>query len=545
MKLASVSAFLNVVLVAASSDGVMAIDGGKKGSSSSTNGGKKGGKSSAYEVWASDQSNSVADAGALGIKGSFLWIWDSDDIEEQLDGGYDAEPIGCKPGTKGPCDLLDLFPQDLEESTSGMQLKDLTGFGRLHGVIADPQQRYVAANIFAPNGGYLGVIDTHTKEAVALFRVTELSGSRSVHMSLWNFDGSAILVANLNGRAIERINVFRDKHGTIKQVVFDKSATLGLGQGQAVTAEAAYFSGLNAHGNPLLGQVAGSYDNADLSDLTPLGVCKENGCGGTNPNDGAMGGRPANLPICPIPSEDTDALYITLAGGGLFVADSSQTPMKIVGEYGNNVVYGAGCGGVQAGGKMHLNSGVSASGAGADQSMFTVWQYNDADYLGSTPNAENEPLPAVVFEDEGNTAALGNIGGQPPNPSGQLPGVTTRRDSHGAAPTVDGEYVHVVDRIQNVVEAFDVETFERFTYDLTSKNGQTGLYGKPGACEAKSVMDDANLPSNDPAPDLMEETPDGKYLMIALRGPAPVSVAHSAQGSCPGVGIVELRGKGR
>ena len=242
MKLASVSAFLNVVLVAASSDGVMAIDGGKKGSSSSTNGGKKGGKTSAYEVWASDQSNSVADAGALGIKGSFLWIWDSEDIEEQLDGGYDAEPIGCKPGTKGPCDLLDLFPQDLEESTSGMQLKDLTGFGRLHGVIADPQQRYVAANIFAPNGGYLGVIDTHTKEAVALFRVTELSGSRSVHMSLWNFDGSAILVANLNGRAIERINVFRDKHGTIKQVVFDKSATLGLGQGQAVTAEAAYFS---------------------------------------------------------------------------------------------------------------------------------------------------------------------------------------------------------------------------------------------------------------------------------------------------------------
>ena len=46
--------------------------------------------------------------------------------------------------------------------------------------------------------------------------------------------------------------------------------------------------------------------------------------------------------------------------------------------------------------------------------------------------------------------------------------------------------------------------------------------------------------SNDPAPDLLEPTPDGKYLVVALRGPVPVSVTHAAQGSCPGVGIIEL-----
>ena len=61
-----------------------------------------------------------------------------------------------------------------------------------------------------------------------------------------------------------------------------------------------------------------------------------------------------------------------------------------------------------------------------------------------------------------------------------------------------------------------------------------------GACAAKSVSDDPGLPGNDPAPDLLERTPDGKYLMVALRGPAPVTVTHSAQGSCPGVGIVAL-----
>ena len=45
---------------------------------------------------------------------------------------------------------------------------------------------------------------------------------------------------------------------------------------------------------------------------------------------------------------------------------------------------------------------------------------------------------------------------------------------------------------------------------------------------------------NDPAPDLMELTPDGKYFVVSFRGPKPVSVSHAAQGSCPGVGIVEL-----
>jgi hypothetical protein len=61
---------------------------------------------------------------------------------------------------------------------------------------------------------------------------------------------------------------------------------------------------------------------------------------------------------------------------------------------------------------------------------------------------------------------------------------------------------------------------------------------------AASVGDDPSLPLNDPAPDLMESTPDDKYLMVALRGPTPVSVTHSAQGSCPGVGIIELTDSG-
>ena len=66
-----------------------------------------------------------------------------------------------------------------------------------------------------------------------------------------------------------------------------------------------------------------------------------------------------------------------------------------------------------------------------------------------------------------------------------------------------------------------------------------------GGKNAIIVMDDANLPTNDPAPDLAEMTPDGKYFIVAFRGPAPVSVGHSAQGSCPGVGVVELLSNGK
>ena len=64
-----------------------------------------------------------------------------------------------------------------------------------------------------------------------------------------------------------------------------------------------------------------------------------------------------------------------------------------------------------------------------------------------------------------------------------------------------------------------------------------------GACEAASVAG-ATLPTNDPAPDLMGTTPDNKYLVVATRGPVPVSVGHNAQGSCPGVGIIKLNKEG-
>ena len=94
-----------------------------------------------------------------------------------------------------------------------------------------------------PNGGYIGIIDTRRKEAIALFRVTgtNVGGGvdvRSVHMSLWDSTGSAIIIANLNGKLLERIDVTRNGAGKIMSASFNQSATLGVGKSMTVTAEA-------------------------------------------------------------------------------------------------------------------------------------------------------------------------------------------------------------------------------------------------------------------------------------------------------------------
>lgn len=508
---------------------------------------KKHHSSSGYEVWASDQSNSVSGVASRGVEGSWIWVWDSKDINRQLKHGTEAEAKPCGPDmlnpfAKGPCNLLEVFPGTLEEydaegQPTGNTLADLNGFGRLHGMLPDPQQRYLNANMFAPSGGYVGIIDRQTKAAVGLFRVTgtNVAGddTRSVHMSFWSEDGNAILIANLHGKVLERINVERNRKGRITNLSFDRSASLGVGKSMEVTTSATVFKGPNAWGWPLKGEVIGDYDATAFSDLTPNGVCKENGCAAGA--DGTLGGRPNNLIICPVASSN-EHVYVTLGGGGLIVADHSTTPMSIVGEYGNQAVNGAGCGGVEANGQMFINAGVSASGAGATQSVFTMYSIDDAAF--STLQAENAPTPATLFKDSSNTSTGGNMDGAiVANNSGQLPGITTRRDAHGADATLDERYVHNVDRIQNTVEVFDTLTFARTTYDLTSADGQGN---GDGPCLAASVGDDVSLPTNDPAPDLMEITPDGRYFMVALRGPTPVSVTHSAQGSCPGVGIVEI-----
>jgi len=188
-------------------------------------------------------------------------------------------------------------------------------------------------------------------------------------MSFWASDGSAILVANLNGKLLDRIDVTRNGSGKITGLTLNRTATLGVGRAMGITDEPSVFAGKNAHGRPMIGTISGSYSHADLGDLTPNGKCKENGC--LAGPDAANGGRPNNLVICPIPTTNGN-VHITMGGGGLLTADYRSTPMRIIAEYGNQIINGAGCGGVQVDNQIFLNAGVSASGAGQTWSTFSI-----------------------------------------------------------------------------------------------------------------------------------------------------------------------------
>ena len=137
-----------------------------------------------------------------------------------------AQPLGCDGQNRagdGPCDIKVVFPGNLIEhddsGPTGARLDDYL-YGRLHGMITDPQNRYMNVNLFGPGNGFVGIIDGATKEAVALFRVTATTSGQRVHMSDWSKDGNSLLIANLNGKILERIDLTRDEHGTIVAAEF-------------------------------------------------------------------------------------------------------------------------------------------------------------------------------------------------------------------------------------------------------------------------------------------------------------------------------------
>jgi hypothetical protein len=52
--------------------------------------------------------------------------------------------------------------------------------------------------------------------------------------------------------------------------------------------------------------------------------------------------------------------------------------------------------------------------------------------------------------------------------------------------------------------------------------------------------------SGDPTPDLVDVSPDGKFLFTTLRGPNPLSGdPHVSTGSTPGLAVVRLKSSGR
>jgi len=238
--------------------------------------------------------------------------------------------------------------------------------------------------------GHLGIVDGDTKSPVCLFRSTGTSTGRQNHMSFWAPDGSRVMVSNQNGRILERVDVARDVNGAVAGFAFNGAASLDLVGGPGRILAQPVAVDMDA-GDSISCTISGAVADGQ-STITPTGAAKQ-----------SAGIRPSNTVICPIPSGNSKHVFATLGGGGLFVIDIRATPMAIVAEYDSSVVHAAGCGGVEAAGFMHLNSGTP----GPNISEFTVYRFP----LGypSVPafNAANTPAPTAVWADANNGKVAG------------------------------------------------------------------------------------------------------------------------------------------
>ena len=209
--------------------------------------------------------------------------------------------------------------------------------------------------------------------------------------------------------------------------------------------------------------------------------------------------RPDNAPICPVIDATSRFTFVTLRGGGLFVVDSTATPMAIVAEYDKATVHPNGCGGVELNGKMYVNSGGGTATNPLESDLYTFPMSG----FSTTPNPANTPAPVLVFSHD----SRGFV------------------DSHGATLTRHGRFLWVADRAANRIVVVDTAT------DVVVN--EFGLAGEV---------------SNDPAPDLLGIAPSGNRVFASLRGPNPLTGnapgVNNAVGSTPGVGVITVMRNG-
>ncbi len=200
---------------------------------------------------------------------------------------------------------------------------------------------------------------------------------------------------------------------------------------------------------------------------------------------------PDVAPICPITDNRSQFVFVTFRGGGLAVFDITSNPMFLVGTLGRDSVHAAGCGGVQLGSTMYLNSGGGWPATPLNNDVYAF-------PMGGLPSVS-----------------------QPSRIGGRDGG-----DSHGMV-AVNNRYLWAGDRHLNLIDVYD-----------SSNDGM-----KAGTIRLAGDV------SQDPAPDLMDAAPDGSYVFASLRGPSPLTGnnkdVNNAVGSTPGIGVIKVEGNGR
>jgi len=210
--------------------------------------------------------------------------------------------------------------------------------------------------------------------------------------------------------------------------------------------------------------------------------------------------RPDNAPICPDFDESGQFVFVTLRGGGMLVVDTLATPMAIVAEYDKDTVSPNGCGGVHLDGKIYIDAG---GGTAANPLVSALYSF-PLNAFSTRPNTPNTPAPNVIFNRNG----LGFV------------------DSHGMVLTKKNRYLWVADRAANRIVVVETAT-DQVVNEIDLVGELTG----------------------DPAPDLLDRSPTGNRIFMALRGPNPLTGnapgVNNAVGSSPGLGIVRVEQGGR
>src|SRR5688572_18700865 len=277
---------------------------------------------SEFEVWLIDQSNSAGKS-----YGGAIYIYDGVNLMGEDAAIAPASTIDLGGATSGLC----LASTGANPVRPHMIFFNSTGS---HAVLA-----FVAS-------GHVVFFEAATRTPVACFRSSVgAGGARQAHAAVPTRDDTAVLVANQNGKLLERINT----NYVTNTFVLDAMATLNL-----------------------------------ATCMTPNGVACE-----------LAGVRPDNAPICAFIASDNGPAFVTLRGGGHFVVDHTTAPMGIVGEYTIEAIKPNGCGAVEAKQHVFLNAG---GGTASNLDGFTVYRLPMTGYAASNP--PNTPIAELLFDDD-------------------------------------------------------------------------------------------------------------------------------------------------
>ena len=298
----------------------------------------RGGGGQPYEVWVVDQSDT------RGFDhGGTLYI-------------YAGADVGARtPGSAKPSATIDLAAE-----TSAL-CRERTGAAPVRPHMLLFNREHTHATLAFVASGHVVVFDAAARKPLECLRASQSPTGRQAHAAFPSGDGSYILVANQNGKRLERI----DSDFRKQTFVRNDAATLDL-----------------------------------ATCTTPSGgPCQ------------AAGIRPDNAPICPVVSDTGDLAFVTLRGGGMFVVDPRATPMRIVAEYDMATVKGNGCGGAEVRREMYVNSG---GRPGPMEHLhvygFDVYRFSlDAFRKAGAAFPPNTPSPKVVFTAEGQHDSHGMV----------------------------------------------------------------------------------------------------------------------------------------